>query len=132
VICSTREVVMPRALPVELRNRVVKAWEEGEGSFRELAERFGVGEASVNRWVALQRNTGSVAPRKAGGARRPRLIDKDGEAFLAKRLREMPDLTLGELAVAYERFCGVKVSTQRMSEAVRRIGFTRKKGSFVR
>ncbi len=41
---------MPEAYPLELRERVVAAYERGEGSFVTIAEKFQVGEATVNRW----------------------------------------------------------------------------------
>jgi len=123
---------MPAPLPIELRERVVAAYEDGAGSYREIVERFGVGEASASRWMSLKRRTGSLEPRKAGGATRQRLIDAAGEAYLVKLLTSMADRTLGELCVAYDEHLNVKVSPQTMSVTLRRMGFTRKKGSFVR
>ncbi len=37
--------------PAELRERVVAAYCCGEGAYAVIAARFGVGEASVKRWV---------------------------------------------------------------------------------
>lgn len=56
--------------PVELRIRVVMAYEECVGSYPEVAARFGVGEASVKRWVQLRRRVGGVAPAARGGGTR--------------------------------------------------------------
>ena len=44
------------SIPAELRERVVSAFNEGEGTYDEIAERFKVGRASVIRWVALERD----------------------------------------------------------------------------
>lgn len=125
-------MLMPAAYPVELRTRVVDAHDNGVGTFKELAETFGVGEATVNRWVARRRRTGSLERTPTGGHRGSRLFDDAAYAFIEKRLTDMPDLTLRELAVAYERHFGTKVAHQRMSEAAKRLGFHRKRGSFVR
>ena len=53
---------MAEAHSIELRIRVVAAYESGAGSYPEVAARFDVGEASVKRWVHLQRREGDVAP----------------------------------------------------------------------
>lgn len=119
---------MPRAYPKELRERVVQAWEDGEGSFKILGKRFKVGEATVDRWVALKRETGSVEPRKAGGARRAYKVDAVGEQFIRETLEALPDSTHPELCAAYLEVFDVVISPQTMSDTVRRLGYTRKRG----
>ena len=120
---------MPKPHPIELRARVVAAHKAGEGSFKDLADRFMVGEASVNRWVALERRTGSVAPRPMGGANSPRMVDEVGELLLMDLLDNNSDCTLVELCEAYEDARSIRVSSQTMSTTVRRLGYTRKRGS---
>ena len=120
---------MPRAYPVELRERVVAAYEDGEGTYAELAERFKVGEASVSRWLSLQRNKKSLEPGKPPGAVGPTLIDESGLDFIRESLEAVPDTTILELVDAYEQEFGVAVSRSTMSRAVnQKLGFTRKKG----
>ena len=116
--------------PKELRERVVKAWKNGEGTFKEVGARFMVGEATVNRWVSRERRTGSVAASPMGGARHGYLVDGPGEDLLKELVDTYPDSTLRELCSAYEVDRGVKVSPQAMSETLRRLGYTQKKGSF--
>ncbi len=123
---------MPRAYPIELRERVVAAHENGEGSFAELAERFKVGEASVNRWVSLKRRTGSLAPLPRPGRVRARLVTPAGEQFIEGVLEDLPDSSVPELVAAYEEELGVKVSVTTMKRTLKQLGFTRKRGSSVR
>lgn len=104
----------------------------GEGSFRELAERFKVGEASVNRWVALKRRTGSLQPLPRPGRRRDRLVTPAGEQFIEGVLEDIPDSSVPELVAAYEEEFGVKVSDSTMKRTLKELGFTRKRGSSVR
>ena len=120
---------MPRPHPIELRERVVAAYKAGEGSFKELARRLMVGEASVNRWVSLERRTGSVTPSPMGGWNRERKVDEAGESLLRDLIDNNPDCTLRELCVEYRVARAVDVSTQTMSDTVRRLGYTRKRGS---
>mgnify|MGYP006171473489 CR=1 FL=1 len=63
---------MTRPYSNDLRERVVAAVESG-GSCRAVAARFGVAVSSVVKWHQRYRRTGSVAPGKMGGHRRPLL-----------------------------------------------------------
>ena len=124
---------MPRPHPMALRERVVRAYEDGAGSFKEVAERFSVGEASVNRWVSLKRRTGSLEPLATGGYQgNPKFTD-EGLQFIRETLEALPGSTLQELCDAYQEQFGVRVHTSSMHEWVRgRLGMTRKRGSASR
>ena len=123
---------MPRPIPDELRIRVVTAWMNGDGSFRKLAARFAVGEATVNRWTVRLRKTGSVSPDPMGGARRGFRVDASGEEVICDLLDTNPDLTLPEVCDALEMANGTVVSPQTMSTTVRRLGYSKKRGSTAR
>lgn len=51
---------------IDLRERVVSAIEKGDGSFREVAQRFCVSKNCVERWVTQKRTQGHVVPRQQG------------------------------------------------------------------
>lgn len=85
--------------PVALRERVVAAYEAGKGTYPELAELFGVGEASVKRWVWSKRKLGHVMPKAAGGGRRSTITLQDIEDALAA----CPDATAQELTAEINR-----------------------------
>ena len=118
---------MSGPLSMDLRERVVAAWEAGEGTQDEVAERFGVGVASVVRWVALKRATGSLEPRPKAG-RPPTLSDEERELF-AKLCNEQVDATQAELAEALAAAGGPVVSTSTISRELKRLGWTRKKNA---
>lgn len=120
---------MASPYPQALRKRVITAYENGEGSFRELAERYGVGVASVNRWIALRRRNGNVVPLPMGGARHQPKINEEGRAFLVATLEEVPDSSIPELVKGYEETFGVSVSAETMRLTVRALGYTKKKRS---
>ncbi len=122
---------MPKPHPQELRDRVVAAHKRLEGSFAVLAKRFAVGEASVNRWVRLDRESGTLQPKAMGGVRRPRAVDSRGEDMLRDVIVNNPDCFLRELCDVFEESTGRKISHQTMSRVLRRMGITRKKGLFV-
>lgn len=59
-----------RPLSKDLRERVVAAVGSGD-SCRSVAARFGVAASTVVKWSQRYRTTGSVAPGKVGGHRKP-------------------------------------------------------------
>lgn len=122
-------LLLPRPYPIELRARAVSAYEEGEGSIREIADRFRIGTATLKRWLKLAA-AGSLTPKPMGGSRGV-LVDAAGQDMIRTMLEAVPDLTLVELSEAYEEATRVKVSHQTMSATVARLGFTRKRGSSV-
>ena len=90
---------MAEPYPIELRTRVVTAYEAGDGSYAMLAQQFAVGTATIKRWVRQQRDQGHVHPKpKAGGARSP-----VGGGELAHLIVVLADPTAGELTAAYNR-----------------------------
>ena len=115
---------MGRALPQELRDQVVAEWRHGSGSIRELAERFGVGEATVNRWVTRFARTGSAAPLPHGGGQTLRIPD-DKLAVLAAVVRERPDLSRRAYVALFRDATGIEVAVHTMGRALRRLGCTR-------
>ena len=118
---------MPAPHDQTLRDRVVAAYERGVGSFATVAEIFGVGEASVNRWVNEARREGRAVPKPMGGARRSRVVDDEGEEFLRKQIKERPNSTQAELAAAFKVKFGVEISRRTIGKALARMGMTKKK-----
>ena len=86
---------MSKALSVDLRERVVAAIAAG-ASCRAAASRFGVSAASAIRWRALERGTGSVAPKALGGDRRSERIEAHAPLILGL-VERTSDITLKEI-----------------------------------
>lgn len=107
----------------DLRQRIVDAYQNGEGSQEELAEQFSVAPNTVLNYLNLQRSQGSVKPRPHGGGRPPRI---EGRA-LQELLEQKNDSTLKELVEEYERRYRVRVHLSTMARAIERLRFTRKK-----
>jgi putative transposase len=116
---------MTRPLSNDLRERVVAAVCDGE-SCRAVAARFGVAVSSVVKWSQRYRATGSVAPGKMGGHRRPILEPYRG--FIMERIGQTPHLTLhglkDELAAR-----GVRVSHNAVWMFLQREGLRFKKNA---
>ncbi len=117
---------MPVPLSVDLRTRVVEAYEAGQGSQPEVAAEFGVGEASLRRRLRLKRELGSVAPKEHKGGPPPKLGAAEDRLIVAV-LGKSCDLTREELADLIAEKRGVRVSVASISRAFKRLRWTRKK-----
>ncbi|WP_437605435.1 transposase [Sorangium sp. So ce834] len=115
---------------VDLRQRIVDAYRNGEGSMREIAARFAVVLSTVQEYLSLERSTASVAPRPHGGGRASK-IDEAGAQQLRALVDEKNDRTLDELIELLEHRTGARVSRPTMCRALMRLGLTRKKRRYV-
>jgi transposase len=113
--------------PIKLRERVVAAYESGRGSYPVIAELFGVGEASVKRWVWLKRKLGTVTPKASGGGNRSTITLQDIESGLAK----CADATALELtsAINQQRAKRCRVHVSSTKRALARYGYVVKKSA---
>jgi transposase len=117
---------MPKPLSIDLRGRIVEGYELATTTFREIAERFSVGEATVNRLVNRFRKSGSIAPKPHAGGPAPMLGEVD-LARIAALVSEKPDRTIAELVSEMKRRHSRAMGTATMSRALARMKLTRKK-----
>ena len=114
---------MARPLSNDLRERVVARHASGE-SIRAVAAVFGIAPSTVSKWAERRRRTGSVAPAKFGGYRRPLL--EPHRDWIVARFAETSELTLeglrSELAAR-----GIRVSYGAVQKFVRDAGLSFKK-----
>jgi transposase len=88
------EVTMAAPYSMDLRKRVMKAW-DASGDAHEIAATFAVSRAWVHRLAQRQRETGSIAPRPQMKFR-SRVLAGQGERLKAL-VNARPDATLAEL-----------------------------------
>lgn len=115
---------MTAAMSVDLRRRLVRAVEAGS-SAREAARRFEVSASAAIKLVRRVRETGSTAPARIGGYRKPLLA---GHAELLRALTAAkPGITLAEIqAELTER--GIQAgSLTTIWATLRRLGLRHKK-----
>jgi transposase len=112
---------------VELRERVIRAYEAGEGSYPAIGRRFSVGEATVKRWIWRFHKEGEVAPRPRGGGT-PSTITA---SVLAALLARFGDPTAGELTAEFNRGRRgrARVHVSSMKRALHRHGYVVKKSA---
>jgi transposase len=112
----------------DLRKRIVDAYRKAEGSVRELAVRFKVAPRTVQNYLNLERDTGSVEHRPHGGGPAPKLDDA-GERELRAMVEERNDRTLAEIADELEQRRHVRVGLTTVWRALDRLALTRKKNA---
>lgn len=116
------------ALSVDLRIRVIRAYEGKEGSMRELARRFQVGWITIWRWVRQYRLTGEVKAKPHGKGRRP-WVSEENEPLFRDLLNTQADSTLDELRKLFQEKTGLRLSRSTTHRVCQRLGFTRKQKS---
>ncbi len=115
-----------KAYSLDLRQRVVAAYEQGKGSLAEVAEQFNVGQTFLKKMLRQKRETGSVAPLAHGGGRQPSLSEKE-HRLLRKKVKEQPDISLAELQEHLSAKTSVTVSLPTIHRSLRTSGLSRKK-----
>jgi len=67
------------AYSLDLRQKILSAWQNKEGTQRELAKRFKVSLSFLRDFLRRYRETAQIAARAQGGARRSKLKGKEEE-----------------------------------------------------
>jgi putative transposase len=109
---------------MDLRLRIVRAVERGS-SIRAAARRFAISPSAAIKLMQRVRVTGSAAPERYGGYRRPLLAPH--EADLKRLVEATPDITLAEVQSELQRRLGVRAGLSTIHNALRRIGLRHKK-----
>jgi transposase len=114
-----------QALSLDLRERVLAAYDAGEGKSRQLAIRFGVSDRWVRKLVRQRRETGSIAPKEYRRGPMPKLNSRQRER-LTLLAGEKPDLTLEQLRRRLQLRCSLVTIWRELKKA----GFTFKRRPF--
>ncbi len=115
---------MPRADSSDLRERVLAAYEAGEGSQAEAARRYRVGERTLSGWLRAAREEGRRTPKPRRGGQAPVGGEREALAGLAA---ERNDATLAEYADLLAERTGVRRSPSALCRALKALGLARKK-----
>jgi transposase len=112
----------------DLRHKIVEAVER-DGNKHAVARHFGVGITTVKRYVIQWREEQSLTPKPHPG--RPPTIRPDQQEALRAQVTAHPAAYLDEHCALWEAHTGTPISLSAMSRAIRKAGFTRKKGRWV-
>lgn len=115
---------------LDLRRKILDAYDHKRGSQRALAALFGVSRAFLEQLLRRRRTTGEIAPRPHAGGRQPR-CDAAALALVRQLVRDQPDVTLAELCAQLRRQGGLRLSVATMCRVLQRLRLPRKKSPFT-
>ena len=115
---------MPAPLSMDLRRRIVEAV-AGGSSIRAASRRFAVSPSAAIKLMQRVQSTGSPAPERFGGHRRPVL--EPHRAELERLVAAEPDQTLAELQAGLRAALRIRVGLSTLHTTLHRLGLRHKK-----
>lgn len=120
---------MPKAHPIELRERVVAHVKEGH-RHRATAAHFRVSIKFVNDMVKLKRETGSLAAKPVGNRRGTGKLEPYKD-WVRERIEERGDITTTELSLGLKEEFDLEVHSWSVGRLLHRLGLSHKKRPFT-
>ncbi|MEH2395713.1 MAG: transposase [Nostoc sp.] len=114
---------------IDLRQKIVKAYSEGDTSIRKVANRFGVAKSFVQKLLSINKTQDHLKPRQQGGGMKGKL---DGyESKIAAMIEQYPDATLLEYCEYWGTSYNHWISTSTMCRALQKQKLTLKKRHYA-
>lgn len=117
-----------KAYSLDLRQKIVDSYGEGNISQRQLAKQFRVALSFVEKLLKQQRETGSVAPKKRT-FQTPTKLNVEQLQVLEQLVEDNNDATLEELRNLLEQKTGVQVGRSTVDRMLTRLSLTVKKNA---
>ena len=95
-----------KTISLDLRERVLSAYDTGEVTREEVAGRFRVSVGLVKKLLQQRRKTGAIGPRHHLSGRKPLFVESHRQS-LRGLLKKKPDMTLMELRAALAIECSL-------------------------
>lgn len=95
-----------KTLSIDLRERIVKAYDKGGATRQQVADRFEVSLGMVKKLLQQRSKTGDIAPRHRYSGRKPK-ITKAYKLRMKSLVDKQPDITLEELRSAIGLDCSL-------------------------
>lgn len=111
-----------RTISLDLRERILTAYDDEEGTREEVARRFRVSLGMVKKLLQQRRHTGDIAARHHHAGRKPMIVTEH-QRQMRSLLGQKPDLTLKELRAG----TALKCSLQAIHVVLVKMGLTYKK-----
>ena len=111
-----------RTISLDLRERILAAYDEEKDTREDVARRFRVSLGMVKKLLQQRRDTGDLAPRHHLAGRKPMIL-AEHQHRMRSLLGQKPDLTLKELRHAMTLEC----SLQAIHLSLAKMGLTYKK-----
>lgn len=119
---------MARALPVEQRQKIIDAYNNGLGTVLEISKIFKVSERTVYEYLRQYRETGNLTPKPITG--RPPILTNENLNIIKKIVLENIDSTLEEYREKFYNQTGINVTVVTIFNACEILNLKRKKKAF--
>jgi transposase len=117
-----------KAYSLDLRQKIVDAYAEGNLSQRQLAQQFRVALSFVEKLLKQHRETGNIAPKKRLNQTPTKLNDEQLKV-LEQLVEEHNDATLEELRALLEQKTGVRIGRSTVDRMLSKLDLTVKKNT---
>jgi transposase len=117
-----------QAYSLDLRQRVVQAYDQGQRTVAEIAEQFSVSVGFVKKMLRQWRATGDLAPLPHGGGK-PASLTAQQRDRLRRKVRQRDDISLAELQDYLREEERVEVHVSTICRALRQSDLPRKKSA---
>jgi transposase len=114
------------AYSLDLRQKILSAWQNKENTQRALAKRFKVSLSFVRDFLRRYRETNEIAAKPQGGDRRSKIKGKD-EELVKTIVRTQSDIYLREIKETLQENNRIEVSISGLSRTLKRLELGRKK-----
>lgn len=111
-----------RTTSIDLRERILSVYDEGEYTRQEVADRFKVSLGMVKKLIQQRSRIGSIAPLHHLAGRKPEILETHREQ-MKQLLAQKVDMTLAELRAAL----GLDCTVQAIHIVLGKMGLTYKK-----
>ena len=95
-----------KTLSLDLRERILSAYDDGDGTREEIADRFRVSLGMVKKLLQQRRHTGQIGARHHLSGRKPMIVAAHHRK-MRTLLGTQPDMTLKELRAALRLECSL-------------------------
>ena len=92
---------------MDLRQRILNAYDRGDVSREQVARRYEVSLGMVKKLLSQRLHTGDIAPRHHRSGRKPLIVDSHRRE-MRLLLKKQPDLTLEEIRVHLGLECTIQ------------------------
>jgi transposase len=117
-----------QAYSLDLRQRVVRAYERGQRTIAEVAEQFSVSSGFVKKMLRQWRETADLSPLPHGGGKPSSLSARQRER-LRRKVRQQDDISLAELQDYLRDEEQVEVHVSTICRALQESDLPRKKSA---
>lgn len=113
---------------LDLRQKIVDAYAEGNTSQRQIAQQFRVAYSFVRKLVKQYRETGQIAP-KQRTEQTPTKLSVEQLEILETIVESNNDATLAELCDLLEQRVGIRIGVSTMFRMLEKLNLTLKKNA---